>query len=156
MNLVLRGVIIYFFILIIFRFAGKKTLSEATTFDLVRLLIISEVTQAAMIGNDFSLTASIVLIVTLVSLDFLVNRIKMRSKKISSVVDGLPLIVVEKGNPLKERMKLSNVEIDDVLQSARQSFGITSLTEIDYAVLETDGSISIVPSRKAAPVKSSE
>lgn len=156
MNLVLRGVIIYFFILIIFRFAGKKTLSEATTFDLVLLLIISEVTQAAMIGNDFSLTASIVLIVTLVSLDFLVNRIKMRSKKISSVVDGLPLIVVEKGNPLKERMKLSNVEIDDVLQSARQSFGITSLTEIDYAVLETDGSISIVPSRKAAPVKSSE
>lgn len=156
MNLVLRGVIIYFFILIIFRFAGKKTLSEATTFDLVLLLIISEVTQAAMIGNDFSLTASIVLIVTLVSLDFLVNRIKMRSKKISSVVDGLPLIVVEKGNPLKERMKLANVEVDDVLQSARQSFGITSLTEIDYAVLETDGSISIVPSRKAAAVKSSE
>jgi len=156
MNLVLRGVIIYFFILIIFRFAGKKTLSEATTFDLVLLLIISEVTQAAMIGNDFSLTASIVLIVTLVSLDFLVNRIKMRSKKISSVVDGVPLIVVEKGNPLKERMKLANVEVDDVLQSARQSFGITSLTEIDYAVLETDGSISIVPSRKAAAVKSSE
>lgn len=156
MNLVLRGVIIYFFILIIFRFAGKKTLSEATTFDLVLLLIISEVTQAAMIGNDFSLTASIVLIVTLVSLDFFVNKIKMRSKKISSVVDGLPLIVVEKGNPLKERMKLANVEIDDVLQSARQSFGITSLPEIDYAVLETDGSISIVPSRKAAAVKSSE
>lgn len=147
MNLVIRGVVIYFFILIIFRFSGKKTLSEATTFDFVLLLIISEVTQAAMIGNDYSITASIVLITTLVSIDFLVNQIKLRSKKISKVVEGLPLIVVEKGKPLKERMRLAKVEEEDVLQSARKSFGITNLHDIDYAVLETDGTISIIPSR---------
>lgn len=147
MNLVIRGLVIYFFILIIFRFSGKKTLSEATTFDFVLLLIISEVTQAAMIGNDYSITASIVLITTLVSIDFLVNQIKLRSKKISKVVEGLPLIVVEKGKPLKERMRLAKVEEEDVLQSARKSFGITNLHDIDYAVLETDGTISIIPSR---------
>lgn len=147
MNLVIRGVVIYFFILIIFRFSGKKTLSEATTFDFVLLLIISEVTQAAMIGNDYSITASIVLITTLVSIDFLVNQIKLRSKKIGKVVEGLPLIVVENGKPLKERMRLAKVEEEDVLQSARKSFGITNLHDIDYAVLETDGTISIIPSR---------
>lgn len=147
MNLVIRGIAVYLFILIIFRIAGKKSLSEATTFDFVLLLIISEVTQQALIGEDFSLTASFILITTLVGLDILIGLIKLRWKPFATITEGVPLIIVNKGEVLEKRMQKARVEIEDVLEAARALHGLKSIAEVDYAVLEMDGSISIIPKK---------
>jgi uncharacterized membrane protein YcaP (DUF421 family) len=150
MNLIIRGLAVYFFILIIFRIAGKKSLSDTTTFDFVLLLIISEVTQQGLVGEDFSLSAAFLLIVTLIGTDVLISFLKFRWKPIGMLTEGLPLVVVHKGVPLFKRMYKARVEYDDILEAARQLHGIATMEEIEYAVLEKDGSISIIPKKETA------
>ena len=145
MNPVLRGVIVYLFLMIVFRFSGRRTLNQTTTFDLVLLLIISEVTQQALVGEDFSIITAVALICTLVGIDLLLTIIKQKSNKVDRIVEGAPLVIVEHGNPLEKRMGKTNVDKDDIMQAARASFGLESMKDIKYAVLEKDGSISIVP-----------
>lgn len=145
MNPVLRGAAIYIFLLIVFRIMGKRSLSETTTFDFILLLIISEVTQQALVGEDNSLTAAFILIITLVTLDLSLSYLKEHFKLFGKFVEGTPLVVVEKGKPLKERMKKSRVENDDIMEAARLNFGLERMEQIKYAVLEKDGSISIIP-----------
>lgn len=145
MNVVVRGLIIYLFLLLVFRMIGKRTLNETTTFDLVLLLIISEVTQNALVGEDFSLTASAVLICTLMSTDLLFSLLKGKWKVFGHVTEGLPLVIVENGKPLKKRMDKAKVDEEDVLHAARFNQGLQRMDEIKYAVLEKDGGISIVP-----------
>jgi uncharacterized membrane protein YcaP (DUF421 family) len=145
MNPVLRGLIIYVFLLIIFRIMGKRSISEITTFDFIILLIISEVTQGALVGEDYSLTTSMILIVTLMGADLVLALIKDRSKLFGEITEGVPLIIVDNGKPLKKRMEKAKVEEEDVLHYARMNFGLERMDQIKYAVLEKDGGISIIP-----------
>lgn len=150
MNLVLRGVAIYLILLLIFRIMGKRTLNQTTTFDFILLLIISETTQQAMIGDDFSLTASALLIVTLMSMDLIFNLLRDKFPVFGQITEGAPLVIVDNGKPLKKRMEKAKVDEDDVLHAARMNFGLRKMEEVKYAVLEKDGSISIVPFEAAA------
>src|SRR5690606_23265583 len=104
MNPVVRGVVIYLFILLLFRIMGKRSLSESTTFDLVLLLIISEVTEQALMGDDQSFTGAFILIVTLVSTDLIFSLLKENFPLFGKVTEGVPLIIVEEGRPLEKRM----------------------------------------------------
>jgi uncharacterized membrane protein YcaP (DUF421 family) len=150
MDSVLRGFIIFFFLLLLFRIAGKRTLKEVTPFDFVLLLIISEAAQNAMIGKDYSLTNSVLVILTLVGLDILLSLWKQHSHKAQKVLDSSPLLIVEHGRLLEERMHKSRVDREDVLASAREHHGLERLEQIKYAILETNGDISIVPEKNAA------
>jgi len=145
MELILRGVIIYFFLLLVLRAAGNRQFSEATVFDLVLLLIIAEVTQQALTGQDYSVTAAIVLIMTLVGLDIAVSLVKQRSKTAARLTDGTPLVLIDDGTPVKETMRKERVDEDDILEAARTAHGLERLDQVRYAILERNGSISIVP-----------
>ena len=145
MNPVVRGILIYAFLMIIFRIMGKRTLSETTTFDLVLLLIISEVTQQGLVGEDFSLTTAALLICTLMGLDILLTSLRQRFRTFGLITEGIPLVVVDKGKPLKKRMNKTNIDEDDILEAARQIHGVYKMEDIKYAVLEKDGNISIIP-----------
>jgi uncharacterized membrane protein YcaP (DUF421 family) len=145
MNPVFRGAVIYIFLLILFRIMGKRSLNETTTFDFVLLLIISEVTQQALVGEDFSLTASALLITTLMGLDMILTFTKQKFTMFGRIVEGAPLVIVDHGKPLKKRMQKTQVDEEDILHAARSNFGIEKMEEIKYAVLEKDGTISIIP-----------
>lgn len=145
MNPVFRGIIVYLFLLLIFRLMGRRTLNQTTTFDLVLLLIISEVTQQALVGEDFSITTAAMLICTLIGLDLILTLIKQISKPIDRVMEGAPLILVCDGKPLEKRMDKAKVDKEDIMHVARSSFGLEKMEDIKYAVLEKDGSISIIP-----------
>jgi uncharacterized membrane protein YcaP (DUF421 family) len=145
MNPVFRGIAIYLFILVLFRIMGKRSLSQATTFDLVLLLIISEVTQQALVGQDYSLTGSFILIVTLISADLIFSLLKENFPSFGRVTEGLPLVIVNEGKPLLSRMKKSKVDEEDVLEAARMHFGLEKMEQIKYAILEKSGDITIVP-----------
>jgi len=148
MNPVIRGIIVYVFLLLILRIMGKRSLSETTTFDLIVLLIISEVTQQAMIGRDESLTGAAILITTLLGMDLLFTLLKRPFKLFEKVVEGTPLIIVDRGKPLKERMNKIKVDESDVMQAARSKQGIEKMEQVKYAVLEKDGTISVIPFEK--------
>ena len=145
MDSVLRAAAIYAILLIIFRISGKRSLAQITTFDFVLLLIIGEATQQALLGNDFSLTNAFVVILTLVGLDIGLSLIKQRSQTLERWVDDVPLVIVEDGRPLKERMDKARIDETDVLTAARELQGLERMDQIKYAVLERSGGVSIIP-----------
>jgi uncharacterized membrane protein YcaP (DUF421 family) len=147
MESVIRGLIVYVFLLVVFRISGKRTLSEATAFDLVLLLIISETTQQAMVDNDHSMTNAVLLILTLVGADILLSLVKQWFPILEPILDGTAVILVRDGQPLKERMDRERVDVDDVLEAARLQLGLEELSQIKLAVLERGGKISIVPQK---------
>ena len=104
MDAIVRGLVVYLFLLILFRIAGRRTLGSITNFDFVLLLIISEATQNAMIGNDYSVTNGFLVILTLVGLDIVLSYMKQRFPAMERYLDGLPLILVDQGRPLKDLM----------------------------------------------------
>ena len=145
MGFVIRAAIIYLILTLLFRIAGKRALSQITPFDLVLLLIISETVQQGLVAEDHSLTNAILLVVTLVGLDIVLSLLKQRWKWLDRVLDDRPLIVVQDGKVLQDRMNRERISETDVLASARLHQGIGRMDEIAYAVLETDGKISVVP-----------
>jgi uncharacterized membrane protein YcaP (DUF421 family) len=149
MNPVIRGVAVYLFVYIIFRILGKRSLAETTTFDFVLLLIISETTTDALIGEDYSLIACFVMVSTLVGIDYLLSLVKEKSKGFQVASEGAPLVIVDKGKPLMKRMEKCKVDEEDVLEAARLIPGLERMDEVKYAVLERDGSISIIPMEKS-------
>jgi uncharacterized membrane protein YcaP (DUF421 family) len=150
MNPVIRGLIIYLFLMLVFRLSGKRTLAQTTPFEFILLLIISEVTQQALVGEDYSITASLILITTLVGMDLLLSIIKQKWRGFEKVTEGSPLIVVANGKLLQNRAGKSRVSEEDILEAARNLHGLERMEQIKYAVLELDGSISIIPKESEA------
>jgi uncharacterized membrane protein YcaP (DUF421 family) len=148
MNPVIRGVAVYLFVYIIFRILGKRSLAEITTFDFVLLLIISETTTDALIGEDYSLITCFIMVCTLVGIDYLFSVMKEKWNWFQVASEGAPLVIVDDGKPLIKRMEKSKVDEDDVMEAARLTQGLQYMADIKYAVLERDGSISIVPKHK--------
>jgi uncharacterized membrane protein YcaP (DUF421 family) len=150
MDIVVRGLIIYFVLLLIFRISGKRSLAQITTFDFVLLLIIGEATQQALLGEDFSVTRALLLIVVLVVADIGISLWKQHSKVVEKLVDGVPLVIVEDGKPLRERLDRERIDEGDILAAARELQGLERIEQIKYAVLERSGAISIIPKRQAS------
>ena len=150
MEMILRAVAIYLILLVVFKIAGRRALLQMTSFDLILLLIISEATQQALLGDDFSVTGAMLTIITLVVVDMLFGMVKKYISGAESVIDGSPVILVVHGELQNEKLKKVDVSCDDILVSARQNHGITTLEEIKYAILERNGHISIIPEESAS------
>lgn len=145
MDAVFRGAAIYFFLLLIFRIFGTRSLAQVTTFDFVLLLIIAETTQQGLIGDDFSVTKAGLLIATLMLIELLLTRLKQRSPWFDRFSEGIPMVIVKDGQLLTERMRSCHIDVADVLASARELQGLDGLEKIKYAVLEKNGLITIIP-----------
>jgi len=150
MESVIRAACIYGALLMLFRLTGNRSLGQISTFDFVLLLIISEAIQNGMVGNNYSLTNAFVLVITLVLIDFVLSLVKQRSRTVDKWLEGMPVVIVEHGRPLRERMDRARVADDDVLTAARLLHGLERMDQVKYAVLERSGEISIIPRDKAA------
>ena len=149
MEAIIKAIVVYLVLLVLFRISGKRTLAEITPFDLVLLLIISEAVQQALVGSDNSMTHAFLLVTTLVALNVLMSELKLRWKAGGRWLDGTPLLIVENGRPIEQHMRKERVDLDDVLDTARETHGIVDIHQIRYAVLERTGKISIIPTEEA-------
>lgn len=145
MDAILRAAVIYFALILIFRVSGKRTFAETTPFDFVMLLIIAETTQQALLGDDFSITNAFLLVITLIGLDIGLSFLKEKFPKFGKITEGLPIIVLEDGIPIRERLLKTRIDEADILLAARDKQGLERLDQIKYAVLERNGGISIIP-----------
>jgi uncharacterized membrane protein YcaP (DUF421 family) len=145
MESVFRGIIVYVFLLVIFRITGKRSLAETSSFDLVLLLIISETIQQAIVDNDHSLTNAALLVVTLVGADILLSLVKERLPSVERWLDGVPLVIVKDGKLLQDRALRERIDENDVLEAARLEHGLETMDQIKCAVLERGGKISVIP-----------
>lgn len=148
MDAILRAVVVYVFLLILFHVSGKRSLSQITTFDFVLLLIIAETTQQALLGEDFSVTNCFLLVIALITTEILIAKLKNASPLADRLIDGLPLVLLENGKPLQERLNKAKLDESDLLAAARETQGLERLDQIKYAVLERSGGISIIPKQE--------
>ena len=147
MELVLRAAFIYAFVFLVLRVSGKRQFSELSTFDFVVLLILSEgVSQGLYGADDFSLTSAVLLVSTFVAVDILLSHVKQWLPTVDRVMEGGPVLLVNEGKLVESALKAERVAEEDILESARASFGLESLDHVRYAILEKNGSISIIPS----------
>ena len=150
MESVIRAAAIYGILLLVFRLTGNRSLGQITTFDFILLLIISEAIQNGMVGPSYSVTNALILIVTLVVIDLGLTFVKMRVPFLERWLEGTPLVIVEDGRALQDRLERSGVDVSDVLRAARSTQGLERLDQIKYAVLERNGDISIIPRERGA------
>jgi uncharacterized membrane protein YcaP (DUF421 family) len=145
MESVLRAAVIYLFTLAVVRLSGRRTLAQLTPFDLVLIFIVSEAIQQAMLIDDYSITNAAMLVVTLFSIDILLSYAKLHSALLAAVLDGVPTVLVEDGQPAERALRKARVQISDVLEAARKDHGLEKLEQIKLAVLEISGEITVVP-----------
>ena len=144
MDAVLRAAAMYFVLMVLFKIVGRRSLSDLTTFDFVLLLIIGEATQQALLGDDFSVTNSVLIIATLIAIDVGFSQAKQRSTRMAKFLDGGPTVIVENGQPLIWRMKEARVTEADIMEAARSGQGVIDMKDIRYAIIERNGSISVI------------
>ncbi|WP_309676211.1 YetF domain-containing protein [Pseudomonas sp.] len=144
MDSVLRAAAMYLALMVLFKIAGRRSLAELTTFDFLLLMIIGEATQQALLGDDFSLTNSMLVIVTLIVIDVGLSLLKQRSQWVSQLIDGGPTIIVENGKVLHKRLRHARLIEADIMEAARSSQGIETLDQIKFAILERNGKISVI------------
>jgi uncharacterized membrane protein YcaP (DUF421 family) len=145
MDTIFRALAIYVGLLVVLRASGKRTLAQITSFDFILLLILGEATQQALIGEDFSITTALILIGSLVAIDMSFALLKEKYPATDAWLEGRPLVIVENGQPLRERMDRARVDDSDVMAAARERQGLERMEQIKYAVLERSGGISIIP-----------
>jgi uncharacterized membrane protein YcaP (DUF421 family) len=145
MDAVIRGAVVYLFLLVLFRLSGQRALAQITVFDFVLLLIISEASQQALIGNDNSMTHAALVVTTLVGLNVVLSLVKQRWPRMDKLLDDVPVVLVDDGQLLRKRMDKVRVGEDDILEAARACQGLERLDQIKYAVLERNGEITIIP-----------
>ncbi|MBW3650670.1 MAG: DUF421 domain-containing protein [Actinobacteria bacterium] len=145
MDAVTRAAAVYLFLVLILRIAGKRTLHQVTTFDIVLLLVISEATQQALLGEDFSITAAFLVITTLVGIDIVMSFLGNRWRLVDHILGSRPELIVDHGTVLKDRLHRHRMEESEILEAARELQGLERLADIKFAVLERSGSITIIP-----------
>lgn len=145
MDTVIKTALIYFFLLVVLRLAGRRTLAQMTPFDLIVILIIGGTTQRALLGQDYSVTNALIVVTTLVLIDVVLSLIERESGLFSKIVSGVPMIVVEDGRVLHWRLRRARLREDEILSAARLTHGLERIDDIKFAILEASGEISIIP-----------
>lgn len=142
-ELVIRALLVYAAVFGLLRFLGKKQIGQMSPFDLVLLLIISEAVSNSLIGEEYSLPGGLILAFALVITNYLVDFCAFKSKKVERLVEGHPVILMNKGELQPEVLNRQKITLSEFHSSLREH-GILDLGEVNYAILETNGKISVI------------
>ena len=137
-----RAILVYFFVVVALRLAGKREIGALNPFDLVVLLFLSNILQNSIIGNDLSITGGLIGAATLLLLNYAVQRFLFDHQALDRVLEGEATVLIEDGKILHENLKKELVT-EDVLIVAVHKQGLLDIADVEKAVLETDGNISV-------------
>jgi uncharacterized membrane protein YcaP (DUF421 family) len=140
---IVRCVIVYLFLLVVFRVMGKRQLGQMTAFDLIVLLIISELVQNAMIGDDDSVTGGLISVTTLVCVNAAVAWATYRFKTAERLVEHAPTILVRHGRVLWDNVRREHMTPAEFRSALRRN-GVVSLHQVRFVLLEEDGHLSVI------------
>jgi uncharacterized membrane protein YcaP (DUF421 family) len=146
MDIVVRAAFAFFFVLLVTRIVGRRELSSLQPFDLILLVMIGDLVQQGVTQNDFSVTGLVLAAGTIAVLTVVVSYSSFKFPRLRPVLDGEPVIVLERGEPLRRNLDRNRITIDE-LQAAARVEGYGSLGDIEWAVLETGGQISFIGKR---------
>lgn len=143
-TIIARTVIVYLALLFALRVAGKREMGQMTSFDLIVLLLISEAVQGSMVGGDMSVTGGLLAAGVLIGGNYGLAQARDRIPFLRAVLESSPTVVVSNGRFMRKNMSDENLEEDEVMLAIR-AHGIEDVKGVRLAVLEQDGSISVIP-----------
>jgi len=143
MDIVLRAVVAFLFVLLLTRIVGRRELGSLEPFDLILLVMIGDLVQQGVTQNDFSVTGMLLAGGTIAVLVVLVSYGNFKLPWLRPVLEGEPVVVVQDGEPVKRNLDRNRITLGELLAAARQE-GLPSLEQVQWAVLETNGSISFI------------
>jgi uncharacterized membrane protein YcaP (DUF421 family) len=143
MDLVLRAIILYFFIFLVARVIGRRELSSLAPFDIVLLIVIGDAIQQGLTQDDYSVTGAILVVATLAVLQVGTSFVSFRWPRARSVLEGNPVVLMEDGSFIESNMKRERMTPEEVAEEARQQ-QIDSIDKVKWAILEPSGKISFI------------
>jgi uncharacterized membrane protein YcaP (DUF421 family) len=142
-DIVLRAAVAYVFILFVLRIIGRRELSTLTPSDLVLLVVMGDLIQNGVTQSDQSVTGVFLAVSTFALLTVAVSVLTYKSRRAQTLIEGVPMILVQDGKPVEENLRSERLNIDAVAEEARGQ-GIERLDEIKWCVLESSGSMSFI------------
>ncbi|HSO94564.1 MAG TPA: YetF domain-containing protein [Acidimicrobiia bacterium] len=139
-----KTAVIYVFLIVGLRVLGKRELGQLSLYDLVMVIILGNAVQNAMINNDNTLGGGLVAATVLLLLNWGLNRVITHSRTAERALVGDPILIVHDGKPLRDRMQRQGITMDQLMAALREH-GVDDVTDVHMAVLESDGTISVVP-----------
>jgi uncharacterized membrane protein YcaP (DUF421 family) len=149
MDLAIRAVVLFCFVYLLTRIIGRRELSSLEPFDLILLIVMGDAIQQGLTQDDYSVTGALIVVGTFAVLQVLISFLSYRFPKLRPALDGEPIVIVQDGKPLERNMNRERLTVEEVLVQARQQ-QLTSIEQIEWAVLETSGTISIIPKQKSS------
>lgn len=144
---VLRGVIIYVFLIAILRLTGKRQIGQMAPFDLVLLLVLSNAVQNSMNGGDNSVIGGMISAGTLVGLNWLVGILTYKNKTAEALIEGRPELLIHNGKVFEKALDQARLTRRELMSALREA-GCTEIEDVRAAFLENDGKISVIPKSK--------
>ncbi|MCA1677461.1 MAG: DUF421 domain-containing protein [Actinobacteria bacterium] len=144
MDLVLRAVIVFFAIFFVTPVVGRRELSTMEPFDLILLIVTGDLVQQGVTQSDYSLTGALTVIATIALLTVTLSYVSFKVPRLRPVLDGEPVVLVQDGKVIERNLRRERIAIDELLAEARLQ-QIASLAKVRFAVLETSGAISFIP-----------
>jgi uncharacterized membrane protein YcaP (DUF421 family) len=143
MDLVVRAVIIFFFLFVLTRIIGKRELSSLQPFDLILLIILGDALQQGLTQDDYSITGALLVVGTIAVLQVFVSWLSYRFPRSRPILDGEPVIIVQDGEVIERNMRRERLTLGEIAEEARLN-QIAHLSEVRFAILETNGQISFI------------
>lgn len=145
-HFVLRACAIYALVMVLVRVSGKRAVGQFTPFDLVLLILIGNAVQNGINGGDNSLTGAAIMATTLIALNYAVAYVTSRNRKVEKFVEGVPVLLARDGQLFEAVLRRELVSREDFREALRMN-GVDDVAEVELALLETKGSISVVKKR---------
>lgn len=143
MEIVIRATVIYWFLWLVVRGTGKRSLAELTPLEMILIVVMGDFVQLAVNQEDMSITGAALAVSVFVAWTLASDSLSRRSSRVASLVRGEPVVVLRDGRPLIQRLKAGRLTVDDLKEAARiQGYG--DLEELEYGILETDGKFSFI------------
>jgi len=139
-----RGVVVYTFLILLLRLTGKRQVGQLAPFDLVLLLVLSNAVQNSMNAGDNSLVGGLISAATLVVVNWLIGYATYRNKKLEALIEGRPLILIHHGRLYEDAMSRAQLTHHELNAAIRQA-GVSCPEDVLSAILENNGAISVIP-----------
>ena len=144
MDLVIRAAVIFCFIFLVTRIAGRRQLSELEPFDVILLVVLGDLVQQGITQSDESVTGTLIVISTITLLSVLVGWLSFRFARVRLITEGEPIILIHDGQLIEANLRRERLTRNDLEEEARQQ-QVPSLDQVRWAILEDGGTISIIP-----------
>jgi uncharacterized membrane protein YcaP (DUF421 family) len=146
MDLVLRAVFLYFFVLTVTRVIGRRELSSLAPFDLILLIVAGDAIQQGLTQDDYSVTGAVLVVGTFAILQLMTSYASYKVRRLRPLLEGEPIVIVQDGSLIERNLKRERLTAEEVAEEARQQ-QIASLDDVQWAVLEASGQISFIPKK---------